>query len=43
MATQHHDTFRSMTRGVARFRGEVFPQHRALYHRLIMTGKSRRP
>ena len=39
MATQHHDTFRSMTRGVARFRGEVFPQHRALYHRLISHGQ----
>jgi carbonic anhydrase len=37
--TQSHDAFRSMTRGVARFRGEVFPQHRALYHRLASHGQ----
>ena len=39
MATKHHDTFRSMTRGVARFRGQVFPQERALYQRLIHEGQ----
>ena len=33
------DPFHVMTRGVARFRGEVFPQERAIYRRLIHDGQ----
>lgn len=33
------DPFRVMTRGVARFRGDVFPHDRAVYRRLIRDGQ----
>ena len=35
--TSNH--FRTMTQGVARFRGQIFPQERALYQRLIHEGQ----
>src|SRR4051812_20310551 len=37
--TTDGESFRDMTRGVARFRGQVFPQQRALYHQLARDGQ----
>lgn len=37
--TPARSPFRTMTRGVARFRGEVYPQQQALYRRLVHDGQ----
>src|SRR3954463_8349780 len=34
--------FRNVARGAARFRGEVFPQHRSLYQQLVRNGQKPR-